>query len=119
MAANNEDAKLEKRVNGAGQQPLGPVTLPVEALVEVFRWLSRSQRAQRVLVNRQTAAAIVPEVNAEREKVSSLSTTATIPPLTLPITHSRSSLLPRLPYPTTNRSWKSSTVKATPSLTNG
>lgn len=61
-----------KCVSGSRQQPaMKPISLPTEALAEVFRFLPRDDRAHLVLVG-QTADAIIPGVNAERKKVSLL-----------------------------------------------
>lgn len=48
-----------------------PIPVPTAVLEEVLSFLPRVERARLVLVSRQAADAIVPGVNAERQKVSS------------------------------------------------
>lgn len=63
-------SRAQRGWKGSGQGSLEPIRLPTEALEAVFGFLPRPERERLVLISAQTADAIVPGVNAGRQKVS-------------------------------------------------
>ena len=81
---------VSKKAKKSVHQHQQRIHLPRDAMAEVFKCLPRSQRAQLALMGWQTAEAIIPAVNADRQKVSPIHTPSTLTPTITPHPYSRS-----------------------------
>ena len=68
--------KVNKKGVGKGkkaaEQQSTPIPLPTAALAEIFKWMPRPQRFQLAQMSSQTAEVILPGLEAEHQKVSSI-----------------------------------------------